>query len=375
MSKDKTVKPVKPGVLNVGALRGLAGHAHERALGYLIVPIDDVVSKEQVRKNFRNIEGLAQTIKNDKQQTPIAVAPKNADGKYVILRGERRWRACKLAGLTEVKISIDDTKYTESGTILSELVENVQRDGLTPLELAEALNKLVRLGETQVELAKKLGKSHSYITMHLAIGQNLPDKVSKLYHAGHEMSAEALYNLSLAAKSDPAVVDQLCEAALQEGRPITRSESRSVLRGVSEKAAPEEVATKAAPPAQSEEEPVAPKEEPESLGSSDDDDDDDDESSFAGESNTRSSEGTESTTKTVESKAQPTPQPKKSIVSVFVTVAFEGEYRSGKLSLNRKPPREGHAFVELEDGTYKSFPVLDIKLLDVQSDEGNEDSE
>lgn len=371
MSKDKTEKPVKPGVLNVGALRGLAGHAHERALGYLIVPIDDVVSKEQVRKNFRNIEGLADTIKNDKQQTPIAVAPKNAEGKYVILRGERRWRACKLAGLSEIKISIDDAKYTETGTILSEIVENVQRDGLTALELAAALNKLVNLGETQAELARKLGKSHSYITMHLAIGQNMPDKVAELYHAGHEMSAEALYNLGLAAKSDPAAVDQLCEAALQEGRPITRSESRSVLRGVSEKAAPEEVATKTAPPARPEEEPVAPKEEPESLGSSDDDD----ESSFAGESNTRSSEGTEAAAKTVESKAQPTPQPKKSIVSVFVTVAFEGEYRSGKLSLNRKPPREGHAFVELEDGTYKSFPVLDIKLLDVQGNEGNEESE
>ena len=71
MSKDKTEKPVKPGVLNVGALRGLAGHAHERALGYLIVPIDDVISKEQVRKNFRNIEGLAETIKNEDRKSVV----------------------------------------------------------------------------------------------------------------------------------------------------------------------------------------------------------------------------------------------------------------------------------------------------------------
>jgi ParB family chromosome partitioning protein len=62
----------------------------------LSVDIDDIVSKAQVRKRFKNLEELAESLKLDGQINAINVAPKNKDGKYVILKGERRWRAGKL---------------------------------------------------------------------------------------------------------------------------------------------------------------------------------------------------------------------------------------------------------------------------------------
>lgn len=379
---------------NTGVLKHLATQATERAAGFLMLPIEEVVSKAQVRTVFRNLEGLAKTIKNNQQQTPISVAPKNSEGKFVILRGERRWRACKIAGLLKIKAVIDEGKYSKEDLIVGELIENIQRDELTPLDVAAAIKKLSDGGLTPALIQEKLGKSRSYISMHLSISQNLPEKAAELHAAGYEMSAEAIYNLGLASKLDAGAVDSLCDTALLEERAVTRVESRNLLKQLTVKDtqeeaenlheqkqvdAPNQNSGAAAPlPLQ----PTKPVQEP---GPSSD-------SFSAGETNTHlpdSSDAaqtpptlsTNTSAGAIDSGAlaqEPNnvkveSERKNPTLSVFVTVSSDGVFYKGALSLSKSPPREGYAYIELDNGTSKSFPILDIKLLDVQGNYGYED--
>ena len=136
----------------------------------LTVPVDDVVSKVQVRKRFRNIEDLAATLLTEGQQSPIIVFPKNEEGKFVIQKGERRWRACKHAGIETIDLVVNDKVQNNLDETAGELIENIQRDDLTPVEIAEALNLFVEEGWKQKDIADRLGKNiicrcSSYLTV------------------------------------------------------------------------------------------------------------------------------------------------------------------------------------------------------------------
>ena len=125
-------------------------------------------NKEQARKHFKQeaLEELAESIKEFGLIQPIVVAKK--DGYYSIIAGERRWRACKLAGLEEIPAIIreDDEK---KNTRIS-LIENLQREDLTPYEKAIGIKNLMKAYDlTQEEVAKQLGKSRSAITNSLRI--------------------------------------------------------------------------------------------------------------------------------------------------------------------------------------------------------------
>ncbi|MDM1717338.1 ParB/RepB/Spo0J family partition protein [Thiopseudomonas alkaliphila] len=360
--------------LKTGVLQGLSVHAHTRALGYLLVPINDVVSKIQVRKIFRNIEELAKTIKSDQQQTPITVAPKNSDGKYVILRGERRWRACKLAGLKEIKVVIDDKKYTPEEMIAAELVENIQRDNLTALEIAEAVHELSKSGMSVSDIGAKLGKNKGYVSMHIAIAEELPSKVSELYHSGHEMSAEAMYNLSLAAKTDPTAVDELCDLAAKENRSITRGESRGLLKSLKD---PEENTVKKVTGAESHSEDIshqavdqAPRTEERKPISGEEHVELQEElssKSFAGETKEENAAQQEEPARSP-AKAADSVKP---ILDILVQVTLNGEPCEGRIVLDRTPLSKGQAFIEVNQSFY-SIPISQMKLLDVQSHEDSE---
>lgn len=119
---------------NLNALKNKVDGVHaDRRLSKL--KIDTVVSVKQVRTSFTDLEGLAQSLREIGQQSPILVKPQNQDGKYVILQGERRWRAAKLAGLTEIDAIILDKDVSERDRILGQLTENLQRDDMKPSKL------------------------------------------------------------------------------------------------------------------------------------------------------------------------------------------------------------------------------------------------
>ena len=114
-------------------------------------------NREQPRKKFdqESLEELSESIKEFGLIQPIVVTKK--EGYYSIVAGERRWRACKLAGLEEIPAILrEDDEKTNSQIAL---IENIQREDLNPYEKAIGMKNLIdQYGFSQEKLAKKLGK-------------------------------------------------------------------------------------------------------------------------------------------------------------------------------------------------------------------------
>ncbi len=123
-----------------------------------------IPNKNQPRKNFeqREIKELSESIKNQGLIQPIVVR-ETPDSMYEIIAGERRWRACQLAGLHSINcviMNVDDKSIYELA-----LIENIQRENLNVVEEAKAYKSLTELnGIKNEELSKKIGKSSSHIS-------------------------------------------------------------------------------------------------------------------------------------------------------------------------------------------------------------------
>lgn len=200
----------------------------------LTVPITDVVAKDQVRKRFRNIEELAATLLVEGQQTPIIVSPPNAQGKYVIQKGERRWRACQHAGIDTIDLIVNDKAQEGLEAVAGELIENIQRDDLTPIEIAEALEGFVEAGWKQQDIAKRIGKAAAFVSTHLSL-LRLPDCVRTLYDSEVCADTETLNNLRLLFDLSPGRCRAVCTAALRDGL-ISRKQSRELLNDARQRA-------------------------------------------------------------------------------------------------------------------------------------------
>ncbi len=147
------------------------------------VRINDVEpNKNQPRKLFQQeeLEALSDSIIKYGVISPITV--RQAGDRYIIIAGERRWRAARMAGLSEIPviiISADDKKAAEIA-----LVENIQRSDLNPVEEAQAYAALIeQYGLTQEEVAGQIGKSRSSVTNSLRLLE-LPDAALALLATG-----------------------------------------------------------------------------------------------------------------------------------------------------------------------------------------------
>ncbi|MBR7889843.1 ParB/RepB/Spo0J family partition protein [Marinomonas sp. A79] len=192
----------------------------------ITVSLDDVESKNQVRKQFSNIEGLADTMKVEGQQSPVIVYPKNDSGKYVIQKGERRWRALRVAGIDQIDIIVNDKEMSSLDEVAGELIENIQREDLAPMEIANALKAFVSEGWKQVDIAKRLGKSAIFVSTHLSL-LKLPDCVKDIYEKGICGDTETLNNLRLLFDLNEKKCRAICASATKTG--ITRKQSRDLL--------------------------------------------------------------------------------------------------------------------------------------------------
>ncbi len=144
------------------------------------LPIDSLEPNAyQPRRSFSPsaLDELAASIKEMGVIQPIVARP-NASGAYQIVAGERRWRAAKLAGYSTIPAIIKDLSDRESLEIA--LIENIQREDLNVLDLAEAYDTLLnRFSYTQETLAKKIGKERSSIANYVRL-LRLPDPVKTL---------------------------------------------------------------------------------------------------------------------------------------------------------------------------------------------------
>ena len=145
--------------------------------------------KDQPRKIFEReaLEALADSISTYGVLQPIIVRENTSfPGSYEIIAGERRWRAAKMAGLSEIPVVIltgDELKMAQIA-----LIENLQRENLNPVEEAAAyLDLIEKFDLTQEQVAKQVGKSRSAITNTIRL-LDLPDEVLELLRAG-ELSA------------------------------------------------------------------------------------------------------------------------------------------------------------------------------------------
>lgn len=139
---------------------------------------------EQPRKRFDEdaLNQLADSITENGLLQPIAVRPKKVGTGYIIIAGERRWRAARLAGLDEVPVIIKDVTDEQAAALA--LIENLQREDLDPIEVAEGCRQLIdKYGLTQESAAKKLGKSRSAVTNSLRL-LALPEDVRRMVSAG-----------------------------------------------------------------------------------------------------------------------------------------------------------------------------------------------
>lgn len=121
-------------------------------------------NKSQPRKDFdtESINELADSIREHGLIQPIVVRENSNGMTYQIVAGERRWRACRIAGLTEVPVIIRDLTDEQVSQIA--IIENVQRADLNPIEEAMAYRDLItKYSMTQEAVAKVIGKSRSYI--------------------------------------------------------------------------------------------------------------------------------------------------------------------------------------------------------------------
>lgn len=153
---------------------------------------------DQPRKTFEReaLESLADSIAAYGVLQPIIVR-KNLDieGTYEIIAGERRWRAAKMAGLSEIPAVIFDGDDLKAAQVA--MIENVQREDLNPVEEALGYGALIdRFGLTQEQLAKQVGKSRATITNMLRL-LDLPEEVLELLRSGELQTGHARALLGL----------------------------------------------------------------------------------------------------------------------------------------------------------------------------------
>ena len=139
---------------------------------------DIEINKKQPRKQFNeeSLNELSESIKLHGVIEPLVVTKR--DGYYLLVSGERRWRAAMKAGLKEVPVVIKD--YTDQQVLEIGLIENIQRENLNPIEEAKAYKQLIDdFGLKQDEIANRVSKNRSTITNIMRL-LKLSDKVQKM---------------------------------------------------------------------------------------------------------------------------------------------------------------------------------------------------
>ena len=174
----------------------------------------------QPRKRFddKSLKELSDSIKENGVFQPIIVR-KSVNG-YEIIAGERRYRASKLAKKKTIPAIV--RKFDESQMMEVAVLENLQREDLTPLEEAQAYEMLQKnLGLTQEEVSKRMGKSRPYIANYLRL-LTLPSKTKRLLQHGELSMGQAR---TLLALKDKDKIDSLAKKVAQEGIPVRKVEA------------------------------------------------------------------------------------------------------------------------------------------------------
>jgi len=236
----------------LGALLGDAA-LQTQSEGALSLPISQVQpGLNQPRKRFdeETLADLADSIRVHGVIQPLTVR-RLSSGYYQIIAGERRWRAAKLAGLSEVPavvIEADDKKVMELG-----LIENLQREDLNPIEEANGYLVLMRdYGLTQEEVSKRVGKSRPAVANAIRL-LDLPDPVRQLLEegrltAGHARAilsapsgsfqrtlAQRVVEEDLSVRQTEALARRMAKSAAEDGKETKEEDPYRIYRDAAAK--------------------------------------------------------------------------------------------------------------------------------------------
>ena len=205
--------------------------------GITTMKIGDIEpNREQPRRDFdpEQLNLLAQSITKHGVIQPLTV--RERDGAYQIVAGERRWRAAKIAGLSEVPVRIMELSDSETAQIA--LIENLQREDLNPIEEANGYRQLAeKYGFKQEEIAASVGKARSSVANSMRLLE-LPEEVKELARQGRLSSGHCKVLLSVSddvrrlelahkAANEQISVRQLEKLATAEVKP-KRAAARTV---------------------------------------------------------------------------------------------------------------------------------------------------
>ena len=174
----------------------------------------------QPRIEIGDLTDLINSIREKGVLEPLLVRPSEVGGRFMIISGERRYRAAREAGLRElpcIEMDVDDRAVAEIA-----LIENLQRKDLTAFEEADGLLVLVeRFGYTHEEIARKIGKARSSVTESLTIA-SLPNDVRELCRRA-DISSKSLL-LQVVRQSDREAMEEFVKRVNEQG--MTRDEAR-----------------------------------------------------------------------------------------------------------------------------------------------------
>ena len=203
------------------AAEAAAGNADDSgALGFRMVAIARLIPNPlQPRRHFDDdaLKDLMKSIREQGILQPLIVRPTRSEaGNFEIVAGERRWRAAQRAQVHEAPVIIRD--FTDEEALAVALIENIQRDELSPIEEAEAYARLSHdFGKTQEQVAEVVGKSRSHIANMVRL-LDLPDDVRAMLADGQLSAGHARAILRAA---DPAA---LARQIIEEGLSVRDAE-------------------------------------------------------------------------------------------------------------------------------------------------------
>jgi ParB family chromosome partitioning protein len=222
------VSPATLAALNPARMDGVS-----RSKAALEIPVAKIErDPSQPREEFDEaaLAGLAESIRDRGLLQPIRVRWNAERETYILIAGERRWRAARMAGLTTMTCVVDDRDLSPAERLADQVIENLQREDLNPLERAHAFQTLIDLnGWSGNQLAKELGIAQSGVVQSLAL-LSLPEPIQADVERGTIPPATA-YELSKV----PDQEERLQLAARVVNDSLSRAETAEAVRAASGK--------------------------------------------------------------------------------------------------------------------------------------------
>lgn len=189
----------------------------------MLIPIEMIEPNPfQPRMSFDSeaLEELAESIRSLGLIQPVTVRRKSPD-RYQIISGERRFRACRMAGMEEIPAYIRDTN--DQGMLEMAIVENIQRENLDPIEIAMSYERLIEECHlTQEQMAMRVGKKRASVTNYLRL-LKLPAKIQHDLKVGLLSVGHAKVLLGI---EDDKLQEQLCDLVIKGGLSVRQLEDK-----------------------------------------------------------------------------------------------------------------------------------------------------